>query len=136
MKRSYRRSRKGSEITGEQYPDTLKKINDSTVDEISWLLEQLQQSTLTALPTQNFNIQVLPTVLADLSGHTSGPVPSSRQPSDDRSIHPTTRFIKMSNIDLRNANGTWTVVTPSQIYAFPSYQLAQNFYESLLSNLV
>ncbi|MEO0540872.1 MAG: hypothetical protein AAFZ80_08405 [Cyanobacteria bacterium P01_A01_bin.105] len=42
----------------------------------------------------------------------------------------------MSNIDLCNANGTWTVVTPSQVYAFPSYELAQNFYESLLSNLV
>ncbi|MEO0540873.1 MAG: hypothetical protein AAFZ80_08410 [Cyanobacteria bacterium P01_A01_bin.105] len=42
----------------------------------------------------------------------------------------------IANIDLRKANGVWTVVTPSQVYTFPSYELAQNFYESLLSNLL
>ncbi|MEO1592373.1 MAG: hypothetical protein AAFU71_13945 [Cyanobacteria bacterium J06632_22] len=41
----------------------------------------------------------------------------------------------MTNINLLNANGVWTVVTPCQVYKFPSYELAQNFYASLLSNL-
>jgi len=41
----------------------------------------------------------------------------------------------MANIDLRNTNGIWTVVTPHQTYRFPSYALAENFYTSLLNNL-
>ena len=41
----------------------------------------------------------------------------------------------MANVDLQNTNGTWTVITPRQVYEFPSYELAQNFYESLLANL-
>lgn len=41
----------------------------------------------------------------------------------------------MTQINLQNLGGIWTVVTPRQTYEFPSYTLAQNFYESLVANL-
>jgi uncharacterized protein (DUF1330 family) len=41
----------------------------------------------------------------------------------------------MMMIDIQNLQGTWSVITPSQVYEFPSHQLAQNFYNSLLWNL-
>ena len=41
----------------------------------------------------------------------------------------------MANINLQNFGGTWAVVTPCQTYEFPSYELAQSFYESLIENL-
>jgi hypothetical protein len=41
----------------------------------------------------------------------------------------------MSDVKLENINGCWSVVTPQQIYQFPSLELARNFYASLLENL-
>jgi len=41
----------------------------------------------------------------------------------------------MATINLLNSNGIWSVITPHQVYRFPSYELAQNFYASLLDNL-
>jgi hypothetical protein len=41
----------------------------------------------------------------------------------------------MESINLQNQQGTWIVITPRQVYEFPSYQLAQNFYQSLLEKL-
>lgn len=44
----------------------------SQIHEISWLLEQLQQSKVgPTVPCQKLNLRVLPSVLVDLSGQTS-----------------------------------------------------------------
>lgn len=41
----------------------------------------------------------------------------------------------MATIQLENLGGYWVVITPRQVYEFPSYELAKNFYTSLLKNL-
>jgi hypothetical protein len=41
----------------------------------------------------------------------------------------------MTSITLENINGRWSVVTPRQVYRFPSLELAHNFYTSLMDKL-
>jgi hypothetical protein len=41
----------------------------------------------------------------------------------------------MTSIQLENLGGYWVVITPRQVYEFPSHELARNFYISLLKNL-